>query len=534
MSYSVLLVDDEELVYDVMIKKMNWEEMGFHIEGYAHNGIEALEMAEEMLPDVVMTDIKMPYMDGLTLSKRLKKLYPNVKIIIFSGFDEFEYAKEAIKIEAEEYILKPIDSGELADVFARVKKALDKEIDEKRNIDMLQQYYLNSLPVLQDNFYISLLEGRLKEENIAKYASDYQISFSGPYFVITVFRVGYTEKNGTEVEVPPFLLVLSVERLVEEQLANKFKSKTFSYLGDVVVVSELKEKSDIHKYTDMMDTLCKMCKRICDATVTAGVGYLEDGPEALKDSYKGAKHALAHRVLYGSMRAINVEDIESRSDTANQQVEEHLVHNILKYIRVGEKEALGDNIHDFCASVTIPGISIQDYHVRLMKLTVRLLELMGNYSLDMNAIVGNETDLLTNLYNKASAEALESYLNEVCVKTMDIVSHKRQDSTTSFVTKAEEYVKEHYSDQDMSIDTICGILNVSSAYFSTAFKKSTGKTFINYLTDYRMEQAVRLLETGDKKAYEISDQIGYSDPNYFSYVFKKKFGVSPSKYRDSK
>ena len=108
--YTVLLVDDEEEVFQVIMKKLNWESMGFSIAGYARNGVEALEMAEELQPDVVMTDIKMPYMDGLTLCKKLKELYQKVKVIIFSGFDEFEYAKEAIKIEAEEYILKPINS----------------------------------------------------------------------------------------------------------------------------------------------------------------------------------------------------------------------------------------------------------------------------------------------------------------------------------------------------------------------------------------------------------------------------------------
>lgn len=128
--YSVLLVDDEEEVYSVIMKKLDWEAMGFRIAGYARNGVEALEMAEEIQPDVVMTDIKMPYMDGLTLSKKLKELYQKIKIIIFSGFDEFEYAKEAIKIEAEEYILKPINSNELREVFERIRTNLDRELDE--------------------------------------------------------------------------------------------------------------------------------------------------------------------------------------------------------------------------------------------------------------------------------------------------------------------------------------------------------------------------------------------------------------------
>ena len=138
--YSVLLVDDEAEVFQVIMKKLDWERMGFHIAGYARNGVEALEIAEELQVDVVMTDIKMPYMDGLTLCKKLKELYQSIKVIIFSGFDEFEYAKEAIKIEAEEYILKPINASELREVFERIKGNLDRELDEKRNIDKLREY----------------------------------------------------------------------------------------------------------------------------------------------------------------------------------------------------------------------------------------------------------------------------------------------------------------------------------------------------------------------------------------------------------
>ena len=126
--YSVLLVDDEEEVIQVMLKKIDWEGIGFQVMGYAHNGIEALDLAEQEAPDVVLTDIKMPYMDGLELAHNLKIMYPTVRILIFSGFDEFEYAKEAIRLEVEEYVLKPVDADELRRIFTRIKASLDQEM----------------------------------------------------------------------------------------------------------------------------------------------------------------------------------------------------------------------------------------------------------------------------------------------------------------------------------------------------------------------------------------------------------------------
>ena len=124
--YTVLLVDDEEEVIQVIMKKINWEGLGFSVIGYANNGVKALEMVEEFQPDVVMTDIRMPYMDGMELSSRIKTEFPATKILLFTGFDEFEYAKEAIHLELEEYILKPVNSVELTNVFTKLKIKLDQ------------------------------------------------------------------------------------------------------------------------------------------------------------------------------------------------------------------------------------------------------------------------------------------------------------------------------------------------------------------------------------------------------------------------
>ena len=151
--YTVLLVDDEEEVIQVIMKKIDWEGLGFSVIGYANNGVKAFEMVEEYQPDVVMTDIKMPYVDGMELAHRIKEEFPATKLLIFTGFDEFEYAKEAVHLEVEEYLLKPVNSVELTNVFSHLKQKLDQEISEKRNVEVLQNYYLESLPLLQVNFY---------------------------------------------------------------------------------------------------------------------------------------------------------------------------------------------------------------------------------------------------------------------------------------------------------------------------------------------------------------------------------------------
>lgn len=531
--YSVLLVDDEEEVFQVIMKKLDWESMGFRIAGYARNGVEALEMAEELQVDVVMTDIKMPYMDGLTLCKKLKEQYQKIKVIIFSGFDDFEYAREAIKIEAEEYILKPINASELQEVFERIKVNLDKELDEKRNIDKLREYYMESLPVLQENFYTSLIDGRIPEDAVEKYAKSYQIELKGPYYVVTVLHISTSKAMDDGMPIDPFLLAVSVKKLAEEQLTGEWNSRVVMYLGDIIVITQLEKEDEITCFTDTMDKICKMAKRVCNARVTAGIGHVCNEPGQLPVSYQGAKNATSYRVLYGNTRAISIAEMDPQ-ENADMPWEEPYIQKILKKIKMGEAEPLTEAIREFVAQLSGSRMSLQKYRILIMELITEIFRFGTNNQMNLEAIFGENSDVYAQALQLESQEALGQWLEDNCLKMQRQVLSERQDTTKSFVTRAMEYVKEHYADSELSIEMICSHLNVSAAYFSTVFKKETGKTFINYLTDYRMEVAVELLLTQNEKTYIIAEKVGYSDPNYFSYVFKKQFGMAPSKYKSSK
>ncbi|MBR2529741.1 MAG: response regulator, partial [Lachnospiraceae bacterium] len=158
--YKVILVDDEEEVREAIRKRINWEEIGFTVAGTAENGEEALELAENCEPDVVMTDIRMPFMDGLTMLRKMTEKLPDLRSVIFSGYDDFEYAKEAIRLESEEYILKPVDADELRNIFVRIRDRLDEQLKQRRNVELLSKYYEDSRPMMKEQLIIGLLEGR--------------------------------------------------------------------------------------------------------------------------------------------------------------------------------------------------------------------------------------------------------------------------------------------------------------------------------------------------------------------------------------
>ena len=531
--YSVLLVDDEEDVVEAIVQKIDWDRLGYSLAGYAKNGLEALEIAEEKQIDVVLTDIKMPYMDGLTLSHRLKELYPSIKIIIFSGFDEFEYAKEAIRLEAEEYMLKPVDAGELSRVFQKVHEALDQEFDEKQSIHRLKNYYLESLPILQESLYTSLIEGTLPQQDLESTLLDYQISLPGKYFAVVIL---HNSLSLSPEGINPLLITMSIWKLAEERVQKHWRPCFFTYLGNTLFIAQMDKESDSLKLTDDCEILCRMARHICKATVTAGIGKTVSNLMDLPLSYLGARDAVAYRVLYGRGKAIAISEIglegKEEHKVNKEIIDEERLLDIYRSIRMSSEEELDKCIDLYIENSRLDSPSLQEYHFFLMDLVTNMHKFLLANQVDTGLIFPKEEDVYQKVQQFSLAE-LSQWMKEICKKMQIIIQEMRSDKTKSFVKKAVEHVHSHYMDKDLTVEALSQELHVSAAYFSTVFKRETGKSFINYLTDYRMEKALRLLMEEEEKTYIIAEAVGYSDPNYFSYAFKKKFGMSPSKYKSN-
>lgn len=525
--YTVLLVDDEEEVIQVIMKKINWEGLGFSVIGYAENGVKALEMVEEFQPDVVMTDIRMPYMDGMELVGRIKTDYPATKILLLTGYDEFEYAKEAVHLEVEEYILKPVNSVELTNVFTQMKIKLDQEISEKRSVAILEQHYMESLPLLQADFYSALIEGRLHKEEVQKYLSDYRITFDAAWYCCLVI---HTSSKQVPENMHPRLLATSVERQAEERLGERWRAKSFSYLGNTIMLCQMENENELSELTDECDRFCRYAQRIIGAVVTIGVGQAYRDILELAQSYRGAREAVSYRVLYGASRAINIREIAPQETRQKEGSSEEEMSKLFKTIRLGSEEEVQDQAAKYLAHMSFPEKSLQQHHIDVMELVGALYRFAGNNHIELEEFSRDLKDVYISLLDM-EPEELRRWLSGICLAFRERLISARSRTNQSFVSKAEEYIRSNYSDEDLSLDKICQVLGVSNSYFSTIFKKETGKSFTGYLTDYRMIQASRLLIRTNEKSYIIAKHVGYTDPNYFSYVFKRKFGVSPSKYR---
>lgn len=531
--YKVILADDEEEIRNGIIRKINWKENGFELVGAAENGQEALELAEKCKPDVVMTDVKMPFLNGLELGEKLAERMPSTKLVLFSGFDDFEYAQQAVKLNATEYILKPINSEELVALLQKIKKQIDMELSEKRNLDTLNQYYLKSLPILKEQFLIRLVSSKLSEKRAKELAKEFQEDLSAQFWTVAILHGELNEETKQDEHFSfhnqEELLPLSLKQIADEALVREFRFKSFIYSDNVTLIFMLSEEKEILKIVNGMNRLCKIAQRFLDIPVSAGIGTPCDSLAEIRYSYQGAENALGYRVLMGD-KAIYIDDMEP--DLSIQlQFDEQDERELLNAIKLEPQENIRAIVDRLVGRFRDSRVPFNQYQIYMTEILSGLFKVIRGYKLDMEEVFGKDFKGYSHLSDFESLSDLSNWFYEACCKISAMIKRERMDTTKLIAEKAKEFVKEHYSDSNVSVEMLCSFLHVSPAYFSTIFKKETGVSFITYLTDVRMEEAVKLLNTTDEKTYVISLKVGYTEPNYFSYVFKKHFGVSPSKYR---
>ena len=268
-----------------------------------------------------------------------------------------------------------------------------------------------------------------------------------------------------------------------------------------------------------------------DANVDAGIGHPYSQITKISVSYAEAKEAFDYRVLLDeNCQAIYINDVEPHKEGAF--LKEPLgLQEIVKSMKLGSREEVLKSIDSFIREVKGYKISVQQYQMTFMEFMTEIFKLLRSYQLDITEIFGKNFDLYQEMNKFNSLDEISVWMKEKCTKIRLLIQKERMDSTNTMTEKARQYIEEHYSDSDLSVEHLCNHLNMSATYFSIMFKKEFGMSFISYLTKVRLEHAVELLENTEDKSYIIAEKVGYTEPNYFSYVFKKQYGISPSRYR---
>lgn len=530
--YRIMLVDDEEEVRKAMIRKMDWERLGFTVVGDAENGEEALEKLEQLEPDVVMTDIRMPYMDGLTLTARIRDKYPSVKILIFSGYDDFEYAQQAIKLNVTEYILKPVNGEELAEILKRIRVSLDKEIEQRRDIDTLRESYLGSLPILRELFLNDLVRRTTDVANVVPRLREYGIDIlDARKWLAAVIHVEQMDQTGGQIlSQHQELIPISVKKLVEDHLKPYCRFAIFNSMDGITVVAAVDEGNTQTGLINVFNDICKESRRVLEVVITIGVGHSCSTLEEISRSYQNAVDALGYRAIVGGGKTIYINDMEPVS-RGKLELDSKSESELISAVKFGTRESISSEIRTLISRMDDVRVHARQYQLYMLSIVNCLTRLMQQHDLNLEEMFGGQDSYGEILAGNRPREEFAAWVIPIACRMNEAMNRERDNTTRKAVLEAKEYILENYSNPELSVEILCRYLHMSPAYFSTVFKKETGQTYVNYLTEVRLNKAVELLNTTEDKTYVIAQKVGYQEQNYFSYVFKKQYGVSPTKYR---
>lgn len=537
--YSIILVDDEEEVRKSIIKQIGWEAAGFKVVGDAENGEDALEKIEALEPDVVLTDIRMPYMDGLALAEKIRQRYPSMKVVIFSGYDDFEYAQKAIKLNVTEYILKPVNVEELTSILKRIKSNLDEEIEEKRNVNRLRENYRKSLPMIREQFFNDIVRRSLDDDFIEAKLKEYEIPIRGARkWIIAAIDV---EKNdGRSNPTLSFheeqeLIPISVMQIVKEKMSSYCRYALFQSIAEagMVVVAALDGGHTTTGLIDVLGDICKEARRILEVPVTIGIGHGCVQLSNIGDSYRSAVEALGYKTVVGSGSTIYIGDMEPVGG-GKLEFDGMDEADFISAVKFGPDEKIEAVAARISGKLESARVHYRQQQVYVFGILNTIIQMIQQYDLDLEEILGSELEYLSVVEKVQKREEFGGWLRKIAGKMHEAINQERDLTTRQVIQQAKQYIMDNYQNPDLSVEMICRHLHMSPAYFSTVFKKETGQAYTAYLTEIRLNKAVELLNKTDDKTYVIASKVGYQEQNYFSYVFKKKYGVSPTKFRGAR
>lgn len=518
---SLFLVEDERIARESIRDNVPWQEHDILFLGDAPDGEVALPQLLEKRPDILLTDIKMPFMDGLELCRILTDRLPAARFVVFSGFDAFEYAKQAIQMNVVEYILKPINADELSAVLRRLKDQLDRERAERRNVELLRSRYMENLPVLRELFYANLLDGRIEPGTERERAAHLDIDLQGEEWAVGLAYIGSDRRDA--------LSTLSIQNLLEETLTAD-RCKLSLYNDWVAVIVSLTESFTIYDLIRVLDRVCTLAASYLGLTLTVGVGAPCKELSGMARSAAEARTALEYRSMVGRGQVIYIGDLEPDGGQV-LTFEEADERTLTAAVRLGSEQEVRDAAAALAGKIREANPSAGQYNLFLMELVTHLMKMTRRSGVGVEEVFGTGFSLPIQDSALPSLEELEDWCAERYLRLRTLIRRRQTDSAGQTVETAKEYIRQHYAESDLSVEKLCAYLHLSSTYFSTLFKRETGTSFTAYVTTVRMEAAAEAIRGTEEKTYLIAQRCGYEDPNYFSYVFKRHFGVTPTKYR---
>lgn len=533
----VFLVEDEMVIRRGIKNSIDWEKEGYIFCGEASDGELAYPMIIKEKPDILITDIRMPFMDGLELCKLVKEELPNIKILILSGYDEFDYAKEAIRLGVTEYLLKPISSGKLLEALNGVSESIRREKEDKDLVRKYMEEMRENTEHEKQKFFEQMIAGNLSMADALETGEKYEMNLSAGMYNLLLFRFTLGEENRK-----------SGELLGEAEYAIKKLTERLEYVfefqrdveGWAFLLMADNEEQMSERVKELSKDLEEIMKNYSTIAYFGGIGQPVARLRELEESFREAERALAARFTMELNRIISVEDIRMAQNvdtlddieiTSFGEIEKTRTM-LEKFLNNGAEDEIDEFVDVYInelpeenlKSVLMRQYIIMDAYIVMMSFCEKIEGIEG----EMQA---QSEELKNSMKTIQTLEEIKNYIRMLLKKIIgvrDTISGRRY---SDIIEIAKDQIRKTYMSDEISLNTIAAEVGMSPSYFSSIFSKEMGKTFVEYLTEIRMDRAKELLMCSSMKTSEIGYEVGYKDPHYFSYIFKKTQNCTPKEFR---
>ena len=542
----IFLAEDEVVVRETIKRMIPWEELGFELVGEAADGEMALPLLIRQQPDLLITDIKMPFMDGLTLARLAKKEIPGLKVVILSGYDDFNYAKQAIGIGVEDYLLKPITKNALIERLSEIRSRYEHEKTQKEYYEKFQRemqaYEKNS----SRDFFEALVDGSMDMMEVYKRAEKLGLDIVAEAYNVLIFTMNCDEDFSGQRDEYSSWEAESLELLENffagHSSAMLFRSNIFSYGVLLKGQRETIEENTRACVDEIRKILSRQDGR---REWFLAVGQSVERLSQIQKSYHTASRAFSQRYLYDE-NILYYDEMETMEHPGGQAETEDNAYlqkvdvNALnpailqKFLSNGLQEETENFVKDYFYAIgqePMESLVFRNYVILNVRFSV--ISFIKGLGCDTNEMESADTEEVLAESGKNMESAI-AYAKKMISQAIEIRDQNSGNKNRSILKTAVDFIDSHYMDEEISLNTVANVANVSSNHFSALFSQNMGQTFIEYLTSLRMNKAKELLRCTGMRSSEIAGEIGYKDAHYFSYLFKKTQGMTPSDYRKAR
>jgi two-component system response regulator YesN len=534
MMYKLLIVDDEANTRYGLMDYFEWEKYGIEVVGEADNGNTAMPKIIDLKPHIVLTDVKMAKMDGIALARWIKNQYKNIKIIFISGYDDAQYLRSALKVEAVDYILKPINFQELGKVVEDVVEKLQEEEKQNELIYQMNIKLMQSMPLLKEKFLMTLISDNI--ENINEIEEkikflDLKLTINALYCAVVINVDDKVILLEDKTEKDRQLISFSVINICQEIIDNYTGGYIFEYKsGEYVSILKLNSQEDEEKLfilvTEIKDSLLRYLK----LSVTIGVGKTVEQLKKVYKSYAMACEAISQRLFLGKNKVITIDSIEENEDIINRNIIKE--DNFVSIIRSGDESRLLEFIHQtFLEMKKNRRLKINYCHNLCLHMVLIASRVLMELDISMGEMSYYDSTICNQIYKCEILEDMKKVLEGYFKEVSRLIYAKRSRKANNVIERIRNIINERYKD-NITVNEIAKEVYLTSTYICLIYKQETGETINDYVIKVRMEKAKTMLKDYKNKLYDISYAVGYTDPSYFSKTFKKYTGYSPTEYRE--